>query len=98
MIATSKTITVFTTGGKYTNVKSVKVTGSTVRLKKKGQKKLKVKTTNASGKLKTKTYRKLKYESSDTKIATVSAKGVIKGIKRKMRYIHLFTKWMCIKK
>ena len=43
---------------------------------------IKSKVTKASTKLKLKTHRKVKYESSNSKIATVTSKGKIKGVKK----------------
>lgn len=44
--------------------------------------KLKAKAVPQSKKLKVKRHRKITYESSNKKIATISAKGVIKGVKK----------------
>ena len=79
-IVASKPIYATTTGGKYGNPKSVKVTKSTITIKK--GKKARISATTVKEKKSFKTYRKLSYETSNRKIATVSSKGVIKGIKK----------------
>ncbi|MGN0709397.1 MAG: BspA family leucine-rich repeat surface protein [Anaerovoracaceae bacterium] len=81
-IAVSRTIHVATAGGKVGNYRSVKVTnvtGGKKSLKQGASFKLKAEPVKQSGKLKVKVHRGLRYESSNTKIATVSSKGVIKA-------------------
>ena len=46
--------------------------------------------TKASKKLKLKKHRKVMYESSNRKIATVTSKGKIKGIKKGSCYIYAY--------
>ena len=46
--------------------------------------------TKASKKLKLKTHRRVRYESSNSKIATVTSKGKIKGIKKGTCYIYAY--------
>ena len=87
VVSTSKTIHVATKGGKITNHKSV-----TVKVKKKKVGKVTVKkgkkvTLKAKGvkkdkKLKFHQHVKIRYESTNKKVATVSSKGVIKGVKK----------------
>ena len=79
-IVASKPIYATTTGGKYGNPKSVKVTKSTITIKK--GKTARISATTVKEKKNFKTYRKLSYETSNKKIAIVSSKGVIKGIKK----------------
>ena len=73
-----------TAGGKVGNDKKVKTNAkkNKVSIKAKKKFKLKAKEVPASKKLKVKRHRKVAYESSDTKIATVSGKGVVKGLKK----------------
>jgi len=98
VISTSKLIHIATKGGKVTNPKKV-----IVRKGKKGKKavsKLTVrkgktvrisnKVVKVSKKLKLRTHRAVKYESSDKTIATVSAKGVIKGKKKGTCYVYAY--------
>lgn len=85
--ALSKTIHATTPGGKYGNGKAVKIkTGKglickkgnyTLRLKK--NKKYKLRASEVKENKKIQRHRKLAYESDNTGIATVSAKGVIKA-------------------
>lgn len=76
-IAASKTIHVTTNGGRYGNAKEVRVNKNktTVTLKKGKKYNLKAKEIKKSKKIKK--HRAISYESSNTKIATVSKKGVI---------------------
>ena len=76
-IAASKTIHVSTSGGKYGNVKSVKVKKAKVSLKK--GKTFKIKASEVKTKKAMKKHRKICYESSNTKVATVTKKGQIKA-------------------
>ena len=81
VISTSKTIHAATTGGKVGNDKSVvtKAKKNKVSVKVGKTFKLKAKTKPVSKKLKVKKHRAVKYESTDTSVAVVSSKGVIKG-------------------
>ena len=81
LITTSKTFTAFTKGGKYTNAKKVTVSKKTIKLKAKKSKKIKAKIVKAEKKKKLKSS-KLTYVSSNPEIATVSAKGKIKAVKK----------------
>ena len=82
VISTSKTIHAATIGGKVGNDKKVttKAKKNKVSLKAGKTFKLKAKTKAASKKLKVKKHRAVAYESSDTSVATVSSKGVIKAV------------------
>ena len=82
VISTSKTIHAATIGGKVGNDKKVttKAKKNKVSLKAGKTFKLKAKTKAASKKLKGKKHRAVAYESSDTSVATVSSKGVIKAV------------------
>lgn len=96
VIATSKAAHVATKGGKAkskaNNVKKVTVNKKKVTLAKKGKKfKLKAKTTLAFKTIKLKKRRKIKYESSDTKVATVSSKGVIKAVGKGSCYVYVYS-------
>ncbi|MBQ1406686.1 MAG: leucine-rich repeat protein [Eubacterium sp.] len=84
VLSTSKTVHAATTGGKVGNAKKVttkaKKNKVTVKFKKKF--KLAAKAVAASKKLKVKKHRALMYETSNAAIATVTKKGVIKGVKK----------------
>ena len=84
VVSTSKTVHAATTGGKVGNDKKVttKAKKNKVTVKAKKTFKLAAKTVAASKKLKVKKHRAVSYESSNAKVATVSAKGVIKGVKK----------------
>ncbi len=90
VIASSKTAHATTTkGAKYGNVKSVKVKKAKVTVKVKKKSKIK-----ASYKLTHKKIRihiaKFRYESSNKKVATVTKKGVIKGVKKGSATIYVY--------
>ena len=87
ILATSKTVYAATKGGKDGNVTSLKAK-SKVSLKKGKKTTLKV-TAKKSGKNFAK-YRKIAFESGNTKIATVTNKGVIKGKKKGTCYIYVY--------
>ena len=84
LIGTTNTIHVATIGGKNGNAKAVstKAKKNKVTLKKGKSFKLGAKQTVASKKQKIKKHRAIRYECSNTAVATVSAKGVIKGRKK----------------
>lgn len=91
VVSTSKTIHVATKGGKVTNHKSVtikvKKSGkyravSKLTVKKGKKKTLKTKAVKAQSKLKAQKHVAIRYESTNKKIATVTSKGVIKGVKK----------------
>ena len=85
VVSTSKVIHVTTKGGKYNNPK--KVTSKKPKALKKGKSfKLKAKQTGK----KIKKHRALKYESSNTKVATVSGKGVIKAKAKGTCYVYAY--------
>ena len=93
VISVSKTVHTATTGGKVGNDKSVKTAAkkNTVALKKGKTFNLKAKAVPASNKLKVKRHRKMAYESSNTKIATVNSKGIIKAKKKGTCYVYAYT-------
>ena len=92
VITASKTVHVATSGGKVGNDKKVttkaKKNKATVKAKKTF--KLAAKTVAASKKLKVKKHRKVMYETSNAKIATVTAKGVIKGVKKGTCFVYAY--------
>ncbi len=90
ILSTSKTLHVATTGGKYGNYKSVKLNKTKISLKKGKTYKLKATCKKQSKKLKVKDHRKVKYESTNTKIATVSSSGKIKAKKKGTCYIYAY--------
>lgn len=97
-LAASKTIHATTTGGKYGNAKSVKLKTDKKMKSEKGSytltikknKKYTIKASEVKESKKTQKHRKIAYESSDKTIATVSKKGVVKGIKRGTCYIYAY--------
>ena len=88
IIATSKTLYASTSGGKNANVSSLKLNKTKVNLK--AGKKFTLKATAKKSCQKLKTFRKVSFESSNTKIATVNAKGVIKAKKKGTCYIYVY--------
>ena len=88
----SKMLHSATTGGKVGNAKAVKTAAkkSKVTVKKGKSFRLKAKTVKASSKLTIKVHRGMKYESTNTKIATISAKGVIKGKAKGKCYVYAY--------
>ena len=93
VISTSKTIHVATAGGKAGNDKAVKTAAkkNKVTLKKGKTFKLKAKAIPASKKLKVHRHRKIAYETTNKKVATVSAKGVIKAVGKGTCYVYAYT-------
>jgi len=91
VLTTSKTIHVATTGGKYSNAKNVttKAKKDKVTVKAKKTFDLKAKAV-ANNKGKMEKHRAIKYESTNTKIATVNSKGVIKGKAKGTCYVYVY--------
>ncbi len=89
-LAVSKTIHVATKGGKVGNARSVTVNKNTVTLKVNKTGKTKGKAIAQSSRLKMKKHRALSYESSNPAIATVSSKGVIKGVAKGTCYVYVY--------
>ena len=87
--AISKCIHVATSGGKYGNTKKISVKKKKVTLKRGKSFKLKAKVVKPSGK-KIKTHRKLIYESSNTRVATVSKSGKIKAVSKGSCVIYVY--------
>lgn len=87
-IAVSKTIHAATTGGKYGVAKAVKVNKSKITLKK--GKKFTIKAKEVKRDKTIKRHRKIAYESSNTKVATVNRKGVVKAKKKGSCYIYVY--------
>ncbi len=92
VVSASKIVHVATKGGKVGNVGKIttKAKKNKVSIKKGKTFKLKGKQAAASKKLKVRTHRKLSYESSNTKVATVSKSGVIKGKKKGSCYVYVY--------
>ena len=89
-IKTSNKIHLVTKGGKYTNVKKLKASVSSVTLKKGKTKALKIKQTYAEkNKKPTLHMRPLTYTTSDKTVATVTSKGVIKAKGKGSCYIYI---------
>lgn len=89
VIAVSKVVYSTTDGGKYGNAKSIKVNKTTVKLKKGRTFKIKTKVVKKNRKIKS--YRGVAFESSNTKVATVSSKGTIKAKKKGNCTIYVYT-------
>ena len=95
ILSTSMPVYATTKGGKYTNPKSVRIIKPD-RAKKKSEviikkgKKVQLKANIKKGEQAVKEYRKLSYETSNKKIATVSAKGVIKGVRKGTCYVYIY--------
>ena len=92
VLTTSKTIHAATTGGKYSNAKSVttKAKKDKVTVKVNKTFNLKAKAVASSKKGKMEKHRAIQYESTDTNIATVSAKGVITGKAKGTCYVYVY--------
>ena len=93
VLTVSTTVHAATAGGKITNPKKVttKAKKNKVTLKAKKSFKLGAKAVPASKKLKVPKHRAIKYETSNAKVATVSAKGVIKGKKKGKCFVYAYT-------
>ena len=92
VLTTSKTIHAATSGGKYSNAKSVttKAKKDMVTIKTKKTFDLKAKAVASSKKGKMQKHRAIQYESTDTNIATVNSKGVIKGKSKGTCYVYVY--------
>lgn len=83
VVSTSKTVHVATKGGKVTNDKRVKTKVKKNKKTIKVKKTFKIKAKEVKPKKgKVKRHRPIKYESLNPKVATVNAKGVVKGVKK----------------
>ena len=93
VISISKMVHAATSGGKVGNVKKIttKAKKNKVTVKTKKQFKLAAKQVAKSKKLKVKNHRKLSYESTNASVATVNAKGVIKGISKGSCYVYVYS-------
>lgn len=91
VVSTSKTVHAATTGGKVGNYKAVTTNAkkNAVSIKAKKTFTIKAKAKPAS-KLKVKVHRAVRFETSNKKIATVSSKGVIKGLKKGTCYVYVY--------
>ncbi|MDY3819649.1 MAG: Ig-like domain-containing protein, partial [Lachnospiraceae bacterium] len=87
-LAKSKTIHVTTAGGKYGNAKAVKVSNTKVILKK--GKSLVIKAQQIAENKPIKQHVNIKFESTNTKIATVTKNGRIKAKKKGTCYIYVY--------
>lgn len=96
ILATSQMIYAATDGNGYTNAKALTIADETAvkkalkNLKKGTSITLSVSQEKADASLKLKKYRDIQYESSNKKIATVTSKGKIKGIKKGSCYIYVY--------
>ncbi len=94
VVSTSKLIHVATKGGKAGNHKSVTVKKAVIKkaakLKKGKSLRLAAKAVLQSRKHKVEKHVAMRYESSNKKIATVSAKGVVKGVKKGKCFVYAY--------
>lgn len=97
-MAVSKPIYVATSGGKYTNVKSLSVKKGLKKIKKGKKFTIKVGYRKQSSSKKIKKYRDIQYESSNTKVVKVSRKGVVKGLRKGKASIYIYAQNGCFKK
>ena len=100
-IATAKTLHITTKGGKKCNFGKLTTAAKKdkVTLQKKGKTfNLKAKATPEEKKKTVSVHRKIQYESSNTKIATVSSKGVITAKKKGVCYVYAYAQSGAYKK
>lgn len=90
VLAISKVIHAATKGGKVGNCKSLKVQKKKIILKNGKKSKIKAKQIVKPKTLKVKNHRKISFESSNTKVAVVTKKGVIKAKKKGKCTIYVF--------
>ena len=94
VVSTSKVICAATKGGKVGNHKKVTVSKAVTRKAKKLRKgktlKLKAKALPQSKKLKVRKHAAVRYESTNTNIATVSKKGVVKAKNKGTCYVYAY--------
>ncbi|MBE5942461.1 MAG: hypothetical protein E7264_07990 [Lachnospiraceae bacterium] len=89
-IATSKSVHTVTNGGKYANPTKVTVKSAKLTVKKGSKKTIKASLKLPKNK-KLKTHiAKFRYESDNTKVATVTKKGVVKGMKKGTANIYVY--------
>ena len=87
-----------TTGGTVGNHKAVTVKKARLSVKKGKTVKIKAKAVPKSAKLKVKKHRSLKYESSNTKVATVSGTGSVKGVGKGTCTVYVYAQNGLLKK
>ena len=94
VVSTSKVTYVTTKGSKNGNYKKVTISKSVIKKAKKLKKgkslKLKAKAVPRSRKLKVKKHVAVRYESTNTNIATVSKKGVVKAKNKGACYVYAY--------
>lgn len=89
-IATSKSAHAVTNGGKYGNPTKVTVKSSKMTIKVGKKKTIKASYTLPKGKKASIHIAKFRYESTNTKVATVTKKGVVKAKKKGTAYIYVY--------
>ena len=87
-ISASKTVHVFTDGGKYGNAKTIKLKKSKAVIK--AGKTFKISAKEIKNKKPLRKHRQICYESSDKNVATVTKKGVIKGMAKGTCKIYVY--------
>ena len=90
-VATSKTIHAATGGGKAGNYRSVKLAKKTLSVNVNKTAAIRATAVAASTKQKVKKHRALAYESSNVNIATVTNKGIVKGISKGTCYVYVYS-------
>ena len=87
----SNIVHIATTGGKYTNAKRVTISRSSYTLKKGRTRKISAKVIPISTKKRMVNHAaKLRYRTSNSKVATVSKKGVVKAVKAGKCYLYVY--------
>ncbi len=89
-VSISKTVHVVTAGSKKGNVKKIKLKKAAVKLKKGKRFKIKAVMVAAPKKAKVAKHRRVSYESSNSKVATVSSGGMIKARKKGSCVIYVY--------
>lgn len=87
-LSASKTIFVTTKSGKYDNPKAPKATKAKLSVKE--GKKAAIRASQAKIKKKLRKLAAIRFESSNTKIATVNSKGVVKGVKKGSCKVYIY--------
>ena len=88
VLSTSKTLHITTLGGKKNNYRALKLNRKSARVKRKKTVRLKAKAVKIGKKASV--HRKISYESSDPKIAAVSSKGLVRGMKKGKCRIYVY--------
>ena len=90
VVSTSKTLHIATKGGKIGNTKKVTLNRKKATLKKNKIIKIKAKLKPESTKLKVKNHRAVCYESSNTKVVTVTKHGMVKAVGKGKATVYVY--------